>query len=69
MTSINELGQKPDDSLAVRIYQHEKLAQRLDDLVVTMKDAVVMDIRIEKQRMLVQHLLRCFDLTSQQRKH
>lgn len=48
MTSINELGQKPDDSLAVRIYQHEKLAQRLDDLVVTMKDAVVMDIRIEK---------------------
>ena len=40
MTSINELGQKPDDSLAVRIYQHEKLAQRLDDLVVTMKDAV-----------------------------
>ena len=26
MTSINELGQKPDDSLAVRIYQHEKLS-------------------------------------------
>ena len=48
MTSINELGQQPDHSLAVRIYQHEKLAQRLNDLVVTMKEAVAMDIRIEK---------------------
>ena len=46
MTSIDELGQKPDLRRAVPINVHEEIAQRLYALVVTIKDAVAMDIRI-----------------------
>ena len=46
MSSINELGREPNYDLAVKIEESEEVAQSLDDLVVTMKDAVAMDIRI-----------------------
>ena len=46
MISINGLGRRPDYHLVVNIEESEKLAQSLDDLVVTLKDAVAMDIRM-----------------------
>ena len=45
--SIRELGWEPDYDFAVRIEKREEVAQQLDDLVVTMKEAVAMDIRIQ----------------------
>ena len=46
MSSIDELGRRQNYKLTVKIEEGEELAQSLDDLVVTMKDAVAMDIRI-----------------------
>ena len=46
MSSIDELGRRQHYKLTVKIEENEELAQSLDDLVVTMKDAVAMDIRI-----------------------
>ena len=45
--SIDKLGRRPKYQLVVRIEKSEELAQSLDDLVVTMKDAVAVDISIE----------------------
>ena len=46
MISIDELGQKPDPRLAVKIEDSVELAGSLDDLSVTMKDAIAMDLSV-----------------------
>ena len=46
MTTISELGRKHDPSLAFRIHNREDLARRLEKMVMTMKEAVAMDIHI-----------------------
>ena len=47
MISIHELGRWPNCEVTVKIEESEALAQSLDDLVVTMKDVVAMDIRMK----------------------
>ena len=49
MTSISELGGPPDHYLAVWIHEPEKLAERLEAMVVTMKEAVAMDIDVRNE--------------------